>query len=149
MLTLELPFPPSLNHYYRHLGHVTLISRRGRAYREAVMALLAVQKIEPLSGPLDLVVELFPPDRRKRDADNFHKCLSDALQHAGVFHDDSQVVHLEIWKHDPVKGGKVVVHIRERSRDGRLEDLKSARRYLSRVIEQIEGDAGATQILPA
>lgn len=148
MLTLELPFPPSLNHYYRHLGHVTLISRRGRAYRDAVVALLAVQGIKPLSGALDLAVELFPPDRRKRDADNFHKCLSDALQHAGVFHDDSQVVRLEISKHEPVKGGKVVVHIRERSSDGRLEDLKRARRYLSRVIEQIEGETGAAQALP-
>jgi hypothetical protein len=94
-------------------------------------------------------VELFPPDRRKRDADNFHKCLSDALQHAGVFHDDSQVVRLEIWKRDPVKGGKAVVRIRERSSDGRLEDLRSARRHLSRVIEQIEGDAGAAPTLPA
>ena len=148
MLTLELPFPPSLNHYYQHLGHVTLISRRGRAYREAVMALLAAQGIKPLSGVLDLVVELFPPDRRKRDADNFHKCLSDALQHAGVFHDDSQVVRLEISKHDPVKGGKVIVRIQERTNDGRLEDLKRARRYLSRVIEQIEGDTGAAQALP-
>lgn len=148
MLTLELPFPPSLNHYYRHLGHVTLISRRGRAYREAVVALLAAQGIKPLSGVLDLVVELFPPDRRKRDADNFHKCLSDALQHAGVFHDDSQVVRLEISKHDPVKGGKVIVRIQERTNDGRLEDLKRARRYLSRVIEQIEGDTGAAQALP-
>jgi crossover junction endodeoxyribonuclease RusA len=127
---------------------VTLISRRGRAYRDTVVALLAAQGIKPLSGALDLVVELFPPDRRKRDADNFHKCLSDALQHAGVFHDDSQVVRLEISKHEPVKGGKVVVHVRERSSDGRLEDLRSARRYLSRVIEQIEGDTGAAQALP-
>ncbi|HZT79158.1 MAG TPA: RusA family crossover junction endodeoxyribonuclease [Gemmataceae bacterium] len=149
MLTLELPFPPSLNHYYRHLGHVTLISRRGRAYREAVVALLAAQGIKPLGGPLDVAVELFPPDRRKRDADNFHKCLSDALQHAGVFQDDSQVVRLEIWKRDPVKGGKVVVRLRELNGDGRLEDLKNARRYLSRVIEQIEGDTGAAPTLPA
>lgn len=149
MLTLELPFPPSLNHYYRHLGHVTLISRRGRAYREAVVALLAARGIKPLGGPLDVAVELFPPDRRKRDADNFHKCLSDALQHAGVFQDDSQVVRLEIWKRDPVKGGKVVVRLRELNGDGRLEDLKNARRYLSRVIEQIEGDTGAAPTLPA
>jgi Holliday junction resolvase RusA-like endonuclease len=44
MLIPELPFPPSLNHYYRRLGHVTLISRRGRAYRDAVVALLASQR---------------------------------------------------------------------------------------------------------
>lgn len=113
MLTFELPFPPSLNHYYRHLGHVTLISRRGRAYRETVVALLADQGIQPMDGLLELLVEFYPPDRRRRDADNFQKCLLDALAHAGVYHDDSQIVHLEVWKRDPVKGGKAVVRIQE------------------------------------
>lgn len=113
MLTLELPYPPSTNHYYRHLGHVTLISSRGRAYRDAVVALLAALGVRPLSGPLDLRLELYPPDRRRRDCDNAQKPVLDALQHGGAYHDDSQIVHLETWKLAPLKGGKAVVFILE------------------------------------
>jgi len=116
MLTLELPFPPSLNHYYRHLGHVTLISRRGREYRNLVIALLAKQGIRPLVGALNLELELYPPDRRRRDADNAMKALLDALAHAGVYQDDSQIMHLEVWKLPPVAGGKAVVHLEELTR---------------------------------
>ncbi|MGE3805990.1 MAG: RusA family crossover junction endodeoxyribonuclease [Gemmataceae bacterium] len=117
MLTLELPFPPSLNHYYRHIGHATLISRRGRVYRETVIKQVARLRLKPLLGPLDLELELFPPDRRRRDADNFQKCLVDSIQHAGVFKDDSQFVHIEVWKRDPVPGGKAIVRIKEISQD--------------------------------
>ncbi len=41
MIELELPFPPSVNHYYRRVGPRTLISREGRRFRERVCALLA------------------------------------------------------------------------------------------------------------
>src|SRR5262249_13767077 len=113
MLRLELPYPPSTNHYYRHIGHVTLISRRGRAYREAVVKLLHDLGVSPLSGPLDLRLELYPPDRRRRDCDNAQKPVLDSLQHGGAYHDDSQIVHLETWKLAPLKGGMAVVVIQE------------------------------------
>jgi crossover junction endodeoxyribonuclease RusA len=117
MLTLELPFPPSVNHYYRHIGHCTLISKRGRQYREAVMALLAGMGLEALTGPLSLVLELYPPDRRRRDADNSQKAVLDSLAHGGAFRDDSQIVHLETWKCSPIRGGKAIVRIKELSFD--------------------------------
>ena len=34
VIELELPFPPSVNHYYRRVGPRTLISREGRRFRE-------------------------------------------------------------------------------------------------------------------
>lgn len=111
-LTLELPFPPSLNHYYRHVGYRTLISRQGREYRQVVVASLSRQLSEPLEGPVELILELYPPDRRRRDADNFQKCVLDALSHAGAYRDDSQIVHLDVWKRQAVSGGRVVVRIR-------------------------------------
>jgi Holliday junction resolvase RusA-like endonuclease len=33
----------------------------------------------------------FPPDARRRDIDNYNKALFDALTHAGIWEDDSQV----------------------------------------------------------
>jgi crossover junction endodeoxyribonuclease RusA len=113
MLTLELPFPPSVNHYYRHLGHCTLISKRGRQYRQAVMAVLSTLKLQPLAGPLSVVIELYPPDHRRRDIDNAQKGLLDSIAHGGAYRDDSQIVHLETWKCSPVRGGKAIVRIKE------------------------------------
>jgi Holliday junction resolvase RusA-like endonuclease len=113
MLRLELPYPPSTNHYYRHIGHVTLISRKGREYRAAVVALLQTLGVRPLSGPLDVRLELYPPDRRRRDCDNAQKPVLDSLQHGGAYHDDNQIVHLETWKLTPQKGGLAVVCIEE------------------------------------
>ena len=41
MTRLTLPWPPSVNRYYRNVSGVTKISAEGRAYRAAVVNLLA------------------------------------------------------------------------------------------------------------
>jgi crossover junction endodeoxyribonuclease RusA len=69
--------------------------------------------VRPVEGPLEVLIELFPPDRRRRDADNTTKPLLDALQHGGAYADDSQIVHLDTWRRAPVPGGKTIVHIRK------------------------------------
>lgn len=111
-LRLELPYPPSVNHYWRRVGPGTLISREGRRFRERVLANLAAQGVRPLVGPLAVQVDLHPPDNRRRDIDNIAKALLDALAHGGAYEDDSQIVHLAIDKQKPVDGGKTVVRIR-------------------------------------
>jgi Holliday junction resolvase RusA-like endonuclease len=113
MLEVELPYPPSINHYWRRVGHKTLISREGRRFRASVVAILAAMRLQPLAGDLTVEVEVYPPDRRRRDIDNVQKALLDALAHGGAYADDSQVVRLEITKREPVAGGKTVVRIRE------------------------------------
>ena len=113
MLEFELPYPPSVNHYWRRVGARTLISRGGRAFRQAVCAILAAAKVQPLSGPLELFITVFPPDRRRRDIDNVQKSLLDAMQHGGAYFDDSQIMRLSIERGSVTSGGKTVVQIRE------------------------------------
>ena len=113
MIELELPYPPSINHYWRRVGSRTLISREGRRFRRSVMATLAAMSIDPMSGPLKVDVEVFPPDNRRRDVDNLQKALLDALEHGGVYDDDSQIVRLSIEKGEVVSGGKTIVRIRK------------------------------------
>jgi len=113
-MQVELPFPPSVNHYYRHVGPRTLISREGRAFRETVCAILARRGVRRMSGPLAVTIAVHPPDNRRRDLDNVQKSLLDALQHGGAYEDDSQVVWLLAEKHGIVPGGKVVVTIEEK-----------------------------------
>jgi len=122
MVELELPWPPSINHYWRRVGARTLISREGRRFRETVLAILAETSIVPLTEELEMLIVASPPDRRRRDIDNIAKALLDALQHGGVYIDDSQIVDLRIKKADPIKSGRTLVQIFELTGDGHSND---------------------------
>ena len=110
MVRLELPYPPSVNRYYRHVGPRTLISRMGRAYRRRVCAILRRAGIEPMIGDLTVGLDFYPPDRRRRDCDNPLKALLDALQRGGLYEDDSQIKKLlVVMRKTVVPGGKAVL----------------------------------------
>ena len=117
-MKLTLPFPPSVNHYYRRVGPRTLISREGREYRRAICGLLApgggngVRK-PPAGGRIALAMDAFPPDRRRRDLDNLLKCTQDSLEHAGVFEDDGLIDLLITRRRERIKGGKLEIRIDE------------------------------------
>ena len=70
-------------------------------------------KVKPMMGKLAVQIEIFPPDARRRDCDNVQKPILDALQQAGAFWDDSQVVWLLTIKSEPLARGKAVVSIQE------------------------------------
>ena len=112
-MLLILPWPPSVNHYYRQVGPRTLISREGRAFRRNVCALLGGggSRKPPDRGRIALAMDAFPPDRRRRDLDNLLKCTQDSLAHAGVYEDDSQIDLLIVRRREPVKGGRAEVRI--------------------------------------
>lgn len=114
-LRFVLPFPPSVNRYYRHVGPRTLLSREGRRYRKRVVALLAGWVRQPLSSHLEVELDLYPPDRRRRDWDNFQKGIWDSLQHAGVYRDDSQVKRAVVEMHDADENARAEVMLRERN----------------------------------
>ena len=114
MLEVELPFPPSVNHYWRMWRGRMVISEEGRAYQKTVATLLRARGVKPMTGKLAVAIEVFPPDLRRRDLDNLLKAIGDALQRGGAFPDDSQIVWLLIEKAQVVSGGKVTVRITER-----------------------------------
>lgn len=113
MLSFKLPYPPSVNHYWRHVGKRTLISREGRQYRDRVAMMLVQEWANPMKGELSVSVLVHPPDHRRRDLDNILKALLDALEHGGAYTDDSQISHLQIRRGGIVEGGDVVVDITE------------------------------------
>ena len=122
-IVLELPWPPSVNHYWRSVlvgEHVrNLISAKGRAYKRDVGQAILAQTIgrqrkhNPFMGHVYVVLTLYPPDRRQRDIDNSIKAVLDALTSAKVWRDDSQVDELHVTRSKVVQGGKAVVRIVE------------------------------------
>jgi len=120
-MKLVLPFPPSVNTYWRSptkgpsKGRV-LISAKGREYkakvrRAVIEQLRALPKASSALADIDIL--LFPPDARDRDIDNFNKALLDALTYASVWVDDKQVKRMTIEWGPKVKGGKVEITIIE------------------------------------
>jgi crossover junction endodeoxyribonuclease RusA len=111
MITIELPYPPSVNHYWRRVGHTVLISRAGRRFRDDVIRLCRASGLALLPGALTVEVDVYPPDNRRRDLDNIQKALFDAMAHGGLYDDDSQLTRIVLTRMPALPRGKVVVRI--------------------------------------
>jgi crossover junction endodeoxyribonuclease RusA len=91
----RLPWPPSVNCYIRRGNNRSYMTKKGKEFRTEVED--SMDSIGPrLIGRLAVSIELTPPDKRKRDIDNYIKAALDALQHAAVFSDDSQIDLLRV-----------------------------------------------------
>ncbi|MGE4471065.1 MAG: RusA family crossover junction endodeoxyribonuclease [Desulfovibrio sp.] len=128
---LTLPYPPSVNRIWRAVNGRNILSKHGRLYRLAVKSVVVKARAQeeipkgPIKGGLVCVLEVYPPDNRRRDLDNVSKAILDGLTHAKVWLDDSQVSDMRIVRSETVKNGKVVVRVertetttRTRAREG-------------------------------
>ncbi|SUB72176.1 Crossover junction endodeoxyribonuclease rusA [Pluralibacter gergoviae] len=91
-----------------------MVSAKGRAYQAETCAAVFEQlrqRPHTLVGPVSVIVTLYPPDRRRRDLDNFNKALFDALTRAGIWQDDSQIKRLLLEWGPIIPKGQVVVAI--------------------------------------
>ena len=113
-MLITLPYPPSLNSYYRTANGRILISAKGREYRKHVAVYLMAHGLVSF-GKARLSVEIaaYMPDKRRRDLDNLFKCVLDSLQHCGIYDDDSQIDKLSIIRDGQCKGGKLIIDILE------------------------------------
>lgn len=110
---LHLPWPPTINSYYK-------VTRNGQRYLDKKVrefrALVAesVHEQAPdvtIYDSIFMEAYLFPPDRRKRDLDNYMKGLLDALTEAGLWGDDSLIDQLFIYRGEVVDGGSVRIEL--------------------------------------
>ena len=109
-LKIVLPWPPSINRYYRTFQGRILISKDGRKYRARVAQ--ETTGLPMLPGRLAVEIHAFPPDRRKRDLDNIQKALLDSIEHAGLIEDDANIDYLLTIRKHIVPDGSVFIHLR-------------------------------------
>lgn len=109
-IQLDLPMPPSVNHYWGVRGKQRFIGKEGKQFRLAVAEEVAQAGVK-LEGRLSVHIALFPANRVRFDIDNRIKPLLDALQHAGCFEDDEQVDELHIIRQGirPQAGCTVII----------------------------------------
>jgi len=118
--SLKLPWPPSVNHYFREVVILPKIAElagmksrsakelwnwmrkrvrvgkgigeKGKAYRLAVKEIIEANNLVlQTTSELEIYVECFPKTNRAYDLDNLRKALYDALEAAGLMQDDSQI----------------------------------------------------------
>ena len=112
MICLVLPWPPSLNRYYRAVNNRVLISKEGRIYRQIVERMLL--GVPTITSRCSVCIQAYPPDRRKRDLDNIQKAALDALQHGGAIQDDGLIDSIVVDRMPATKPGRLYVTITER-----------------------------------
>lgn len=114
MIIMDLPFPNSTNTHWRVARGHHYISAKGIAFREAVKVAVKLHGLKAPEGRLCLAVKLYPPDKRKRDIDNFGgKALLDALTYSGLIMDDSLIDKLIIERDIIIKEGKCRIYLSE------------------------------------
>jgi crossover junction endodeoxyribonuclease RusA len=116
-LSFDLPFPPSVNTYYRSSfrSRSVYLSEKGREFHQLALVELrgflsdagtSSDSIVP-SFPterLRIIVELIPGNRRSFDIDGRLKALLDTME-GYIYTNDSQVDELEVIR-KPMEKGK-------------------------------------------
>ncbi len=117
-----LPYPPTVNTYWRRRGSTYFVSKAGERYRRDVALIVRQQRLKlNLSGRLAIKITAEPPDKRRRDLDNILKAPLDALTHAGLLIDDEQFDEINIVRGQVVPGGRLGVKIYEIMHDGQVK----------------------------
>jgi crossover junction endodeoxyribonuclease RusA len=111
---LILPYPPTVNTYWRANGHRRFISKQGVAFTDEVSLIVKNSKFKSFGDKrLAIQIMIHPRDKRRFDLDNLLKAILDALMKAGMYNDDSQIDYIEIARGEQVDGGKTVVYLYE------------------------------------
>lgn len=108
-MRLTLPWPPSVNAYWRIFRNRILLSREARDFKANAASVAKRAALTPRAGPVVVTVWAFRP-RRIGDLDNTLKATLDSLRGV-VFVDDSQVVELHAFRRDDKENPRVEVQV--------------------------------------
>ena len=116
MLMIQVPFPPSINHAWKHrvVGRRAMVYMSAEALNFRADVKRRIGTMIPTDKRLSVTITLYAPNKRKYDIDNRVKAVLDAFTHAGVWVDDEQVDMLMVIRGEPVNdksGGYAFIHV--------------------------------------
>ena len=112
MTIIKLPYPPSMNMYWRHFRGNNVLSKAGKEYKTAVAECVVAQEIPKFGNKrLEVTLFLYPRSKVVTDLDNRLKAVLDGLEEAGVYDNDGQIDVLMIQRGEIRKGGGIDVMI--------------------------------------
>lgn len=106
-MKVTLPYPPSVNRYWRRSKFGMYLSKEARDYKEKVKQLVPEQT--PTSDRVEAIVKVFRP-RRRGDLDNVMKAVFDSLKGL-LYVDDSQIYRILAILDDDKVNPRVEVEI--------------------------------------
>ncbi len=116
MITLELPLPPTINHYYKNNGKGgRVLSDETKGFRHDVFYLYRSNRNRAsyTNERLQVNIKFIFHTNHVNDIDNRIKPLLDALKHAGCYSDDNSIFRMVVDKEidKTLKQGKCLVEI--------------------------------------
>jgi len=117
MIALRIvPAPISANGLYRIAARPfprIYMTQDGKDLKEAYQWQLKTQwRQRPIKKGVELILYIYYPDKKRRDADNAMKIVFDALKQI-VFEDDSQVMHYSVYKRVDKQNPRVDIDVQE------------------------------------
>ena len=106
--------PPTVNHYWGQNGTRKFLQPKGLHFRQLTELASKSQDVPKFEDRrLELQIYLYASSRRKFDLDNRCKALLDAMEHAEIFENDSQIDRLIVIRGEVKPHEMTVVFIKE------------------------------------
>lgn len=121
-LKFTLPYPPSLNVYWRNFRGRMVLSAEAKKYKRQVAELFdkrpVIIDVEELSESpelpskktIGLKIDVYRP-RKSGDLDNTLKAILDSLN-GNLYEDDRQVIEIHAHRHDDKDNPRVEIGVR-------------------------------------
>lgn len=109
MMILILPYPPSINSYWRNFRGRMVKTKEAKQYHQHAALLARAAGLDPVQGDVSITMRVYRP-RKSGDLDNRAKIVLDSLN--GVaYDDDKQIVELHAYRFDDKENPRVEVEI--------------------------------------
>lgn len=122
MMTLLLPYPPSVNRLWRFSGPRMYRTKVYAEWADEASRILRSQNTpaKPIDYPIAMELAVGRPDKRKRDIDNVNKAVLDLLEAIEVVENDHYIHDLRSYWSEEVSGVQVMIKDYEESKQTRL-----------------------------